>query len=281
VEPLSHLPKNPGELVAVDLYGPLPIGRGGVRYLFVCLEVFSKHVSLYPLKAATTKGCLRKITDHYLEKVIKPKAILSDHGSQFTSPMWKDTLEGLGVTVKYSPIRHLESNPVERVMKELGKFFRIYCCQTQKKWPEFVSHIQDWLNQSVSQTTGYKPIEGTEGEIFREIIKKLPNKPPEEDLPTKILKAYNRAKDKAEKRKDKRRKGRFEWKPEIGDLVLVRSQPVSDATRGIIGKFQRTYEGPFLIGEIINSGLYMLESELGESKGLFHISHLKPYIVPE
>jgi hypothetical protein len=63
--------------------------------------------------------------------------------------MWKNTLEELGITVKYSPIRHPESNPAERVMKELGKFFKIYCCQTHKKWPEFVSHIQNWLNQSV------------------------------------------------------------------------------------------------------------------------------------
>jgi hypothetical protein len=35
VEPLSHLPKNPGDLTAVDFYGPLPTGRGGVKHLFV------------------------------------------------------------------------------------------------------------------------------------------------------------------------------------------------------------------------------------------------------
>ena len=148
-----------------------------------------------------------------------------------------------------------------------------------------MNHIQDWLNQSVNQTTGYKPIEllegGTKREIFKEIIRKLPDKPLEEELPIKILKAYSRTKDKAERRKSKRKKGRFEWKPQVGDLVLVRSAPVSDATRGIIGKFQRIYEGPFLIRKRINSGLYELQNELGEVKGLFHITHLKPYIVQE
>jgi transposase InsO family protein len=108
---------------------------------------FSKYVSLYPLKAATTRGCLRKITDHYVEKVIKPKIILSDHGSQFTSPIWKETLENLGTDVRYSPIRHPESNPAERVMKELGKIFRIYCNEMHKKWPELIGNIQNWLNQ--------------------------------------------------------------------------------------------------------------------------------------
>lgn len=35
VELLSHLPKNPGDLTAVDFYGPLPAGRGGMKHLFV------------------------------------------------------------------------------------------------------------------------------------------------------------------------------------------------------------------------------------------------------
>jgi hypothetical protein len=35
IEQLPHLPKKPGELTAVDFYGPLPVGRGGVRYILV------------------------------------------------------------------------------------------------------------------------------------------------------------------------------------------------------------------------------------------------------
>jgi hypothetical protein len=80
IENVSHLPTTLGELVTVDLYGPLPAGRGGVKYLFVCLEVFSKHVTLYPLKAATTKSCLNKLRTHYFPKVLQPQTILSDHG---------------------------------------------------------------------------------------------------------------------------------------------------------------------------------------------------------
>jgi hypothetical protein len=40
MEKLSHLPNRPGELLTVDLYGPLPTGRGGVKYLLVSLEFF-------------------------------------------------------------------------------------------------------------------------------------------------------------------------------------------------------------------------------------------------
>jgi hypothetical protein len=67
----------------------------------------------------------------------------------------------------------------------------------------------------------------------------------------------------------------------MGDQVLVKSQPVSDASKGITGKFQRLYEGSFVIKEVVNVYLYKLQSKSGNSKGLFHISHLKPYVTPD
>jgi transposase InsO family protein len=121
LEILSHLPKEPNEFLSLDLYGPLPTGRGGARYLLVCLDVFSKHVRLYPLKSATTKSCLNKLKYDYFIKHLKP--ILSDHGSQFTSSLWKNTHSELNIKLQYTPIRNPESNPTERVMRELGKYF--------------------------------------------------------------------------------------------------------------------------------------------------------------
>ena len=126
IEIRSHLPTKPGELMSLDLYGPLPTGRGRVKYILVCLDVFSKHVALYALKSATTKSCLNKLKSHYFPEVTTPQCILSDHGSQFTSPTWIKALSDLNVNVKYSPIRHPESNPAERFMRELNKYFMIY-----------------------------------------------------------------------------------------------------------------------------------------------------------
>jgi hypothetical protein len=56
-EQRSHMPTNPGSLCAIDLFGSLPTSRGGVRYILVCLDVFSKYIKLYPLKSATTRAC--------------------------------------------------------------------------------------------------------------------------------------------------------------------------------------------------------------------------------
>jgi hypothetical protein len=84
-ELLSHLPKSPSELVALHFYGPLPIGRGGVKYLLVCLEVFSKHVTLYPLKSATTRSCLNKLVNHYISKKQTCKSLFLESSTSTNS----------------------------------------------------------------------------------------------------------------------------------------------------------------------------------------------------
>jgi transposase InsO family protein len=139
--------------------GHSPRCWGGVKYLLVCLEVFSKYVVLYPLKAATTKSCLNIFRTHYFPRVLQPQIILSDQGSQFGSPSWRKALAELGIQAKYSAIRHPESNPTERIMRELEKYFRIYCNTTHKKWQELVPYIEECLNSSVSETTEYAPTE--------------------------------------------------------------------------------------------------------------------------
>jgi transposase InsO family protein len=98
--------------------GHSPTGRGGVKYLSARFDMFSKHVALYHLKAATTMGCLNKVKTHYFPEIATPETILSDHGSQFSSASWRKALPELGNQTRYSPIRYLEGNPTECVMCE-------------------------------------------------------------------------------------------------------------------------------------------------------------------
>jgi hypothetical protein len=58
----SIIAENPGDLVTVDYYGPLPASRSRVTYIFVVIDAFSKFVRLYPLcraQAKISENCLR------------------------------------------------------------------------------------------------------------------------------------------------------------------------------------------------------------------------------
>jgi len=180
-EEKHHLPKKPGNLCALDLYGSLPTSRAGVKYILVCYDVFSKHVKLYPLKAATTKACLNKLINKYFGEVIKPKMIISDNGSQFRSSSWKKKLAEHEVEVRFAPVRHPQSNPNERIMKELSKFYRIYCHQNHKRWAELLPQIEQWLNKTVASSTGCAPVElifnAPKPDIFAKFLPEIGDSP--------------------------------------------------------------------------------------------------------
>lgn len=113
--------RTPSDMVTVDFYGPLPRSIGGVEYIFVVLDMHSTYVKLHPIKKATTWIVLKKIIEQYIPEIGKPSTILSDNGTEFTSPVWKSRLQQEKIRVIFSSIRHPQSNPTERVMRELGR----------------------------------------------------------------------------------------------------------------------------------------------------------------
>ena len=115
------LTDGPCEILAVDFYGPLPRSKGGVQYIFTTIDVFSKFVVLYPMRKATTYMALKRIIGHYINNYGKPLKILSDHGTQFTSKKWVETLRRENIKTIYSSIRHPQSNPDERIHR-VGSF---------------------------------------------------------------------------------------------------------------------------------------------------------------
>jgi hypothetical protein len=95
-------------------------------YILVVIDAFSKFVKLYPLCRAQARISVRRVVEDF-QHVVPIKVILSDHGTQFQSRLWQDTLRQWGITHTMSSIRHPQSNLWERVIKELARLFRAYC----------------------------------------------------------------------------------------------------------------------------------------------------------
>jgi hypothetical protein len=98
-------------------------------------------------------------------------------------------------------------------MRELSKFFRIYCYDNYKKRAALLPHIEGWLNKRVASSTGYSSSEL----IFRErtpsiFYKMLPELKPDnsdiENLDTKLKRAFSRIKKEScgKRKKKKERK---------------------------------------------------------------------------
>lgn len=69
----SLLSDDVGELVAVDLYRPLPQARAGKTHIFVVKDILSKHVKLSLLKKAIAKACVNCILKKFVP-IITPNS---------------------------------------------------------------------------------------------------------------------------------------------------------------------------------------------------------------
>jgi hypothetical protein len=61
--------------------------------------------------------------------------------------------------VKYTTPYHTlpASNPVEKVMREIGRICRTHCQNEHSTWPAIVPRLMTWLNMTVYDSTGYTP----------------------------------------------------------------------------------------------------------------------------
>ena len=84
-------------------------------------------------------------------------------------------------------------------------------------------------------------------------------------------------KKRAMAREKCRKQGNAEWNPELNENVLVKTQPMSDAIRGIISKFLDLFQGPYRISKVLGHSAYELRDEQGKIRGEFNKKQLKRY----
>ena len=250
--------ERPNQLVAVDYFGPLPRSVGGAEYIFVMLDICTRYVSLYALKKATARATIGKVRD-YFAKVGKPSRILSDHGTQFMSRLWQDFLRESGVEAVYCSIRHPEANPSERVMRELNKFFRIYCHDRHTAWAKHLAQINYWLNFTTHSTTGFTPYELQFGEAPGDKLRKLIKFPDEIAEPREIKIELAKLRTDKRHKQQKERQATYSVTPiKIGDLVLLRVPKPSNLAEKKISKFFLLYYGPYRINRAFNDNAFEL-----------------------
>lgn len=273
----SIVTKDIGELVMADLYGPLPKGAMGYVYILVVQDSFSKFIKLFHLKRATAAAVVAAIKR--FTKIIKPKAIMTDNGSQFISALWRSTLNELGIKAIYTTVRNPRPNTTERVNKELGRLFRTFCHEDHRTWVKYVPKIEELYNNTLHESTGYTPCEIMYGEStkltfdrnFPILSEKLNVDVVRENVRSNLLKASLIRQGKFNRRN---RLLKFN----IGDLVKLRRLNISDAEQGITKKFELLYEGPYRVAAVPFDNVYTLtDPKTNALRGNFNTYNLSRY----
>ncbi len=128
----------PMDLIFVDHIGPLNPGTTFnnriCNFILIVVDAYTRFVWAFPVvnvKASTTISCIMEniVPSHGLFKEIR-----SDRGAAFTSNLYKETMDALGVNIVMIPPRNPQSNPSERYNQGLYNYIKTDKTFTTNNW---------------------------------------------------------------------------------------------------------------------------------------------------
>lgn len=127
------------------------------------------------------------------------------------------------------PFIIIESNPVQRANREIGRLLRICCHENYTKWVQWLSYVEYWINNVTHSTTELTPhhiMFGNRSSRYIEKIISFPNTEPSEPEIIAHL-ARENIRKKAIQRQQKADKAKRFINCEVGQEVLVKTYNLS------------------------------------------------------
>nr|XP_023894190.1 uncharacterized protein LOC112006122 [Quercus suber]XP_023925873.1 uncharacterized protein LOC112037295 [Quercus suber] len=90
----------------IDIVGPLPLGKGKVKFLLIAIDYFTKWVEVEALATITEARIRGFVWKNIICKFEIPRTIISDNGQQFDSQGFKDFCSDLGIKNQFSSLGH-------------------------------------------------------------------------------------------------------------------------------------------------------------------------------
>ena len=154
-----QIPKaaNPAEKYFVDFLGPFKTSDNGMKYVFVCVDSFTRYV-----ETAATKDCKAETVINFLMDNIITRhgmffMLISDRAKSFTSDLMKNFAERLGFSHVFTTSFHPQSNISERVNASIANMLSNYCATNHKDWNLMLSSITLALNTQYHRSIDTTP----------------------------------------------------------------------------------------------------------------------------
>ncbi|KAK9050039.1 hypothetical protein SSX86_030992 [Deinandra increscens subsp. villosa] len=256
----------------MDIVGPFPVASGGVKFLIVAIDYFTKWVEAKPLANISGKQVKRFVWEHIVCRFGLPLYIITDNGQQFAGNPFAEWCEELHINQVFTSVAHPQANgQVERANRSLVEGIKMRLTKYGGSWVDELPHVL-WAHRTMPKTsngeTPFSLVYGTEAVIPAEIgmpsyrlqMQVTDN---EEALRTNLdfleerreITAIRESRYKKEMAKYYNAKAKVHQYKE-GEYVL-RNNEVSRALP--LGKMSPKWEGPYIIKKAIGNGSYILK----------------------
>ena len=219
---------NPGEILYLDVIGPLSTGRGGFKYIHCIVDSTTRLSQADKLKIVNS-GKIISILNGWIRRQGIMGTIVTDNASYYASEELNQWCEKMNINHRFiAPYRHQSMGIVKRCNRTIEDRIRKLLYSHGGSWVNYVKTAEQDINNAVNSTTGFTPI----------------------DLWYGTKEMQKRAKERADKKRDMRnqRKKIFPVNFYTGQMVLVRENN-PEKQRKFDGKWKRPYIVKFRISK--------------------------------
>nr|ABF98055.1 retrotransposon protein, putative, unclassified [Oryza sativa Japonica Group] len=277
----------------LDILGPFRRAPGGFEYLYVAVDKFTKWPEAYPVIKIDKHSALKFIRG-ITARFGVPNRIITDNGTQFTSELFGDYCEDMGIKLCFASPAHPRSNgQVERANAEILKGLKTKTFNILKKhgdsWIEELPAVL-WANRTTpSRATGETPfflVYGAEAVLPSELTLRSPRvtmycEADQDQLRRDDLDYLEERRRRAALRAARYQQSLRRYHQRhvrarslcVDDLVLHRIQ-----TRAGLSKLSPMWEGPYRVIGVPRPGSVRLATGDGtELPNPWNIEHLRRF----
>ena len=282
----------PGDCVATDYLGPLPVTDRGHRYVLLFTDHFTKNVEIVPTKDMTAETCATKLLNEVISRRGCPLAIHSDQGRTYESKVFQELCRMLEVRKTRTSVRNPRGNgQAELFNRTLIRMVKAYLQEEQRDWDLHLGCLAGAYRATPDESTRMTPNLLTMGREVRlpgELVFTSTNSYNGEEITSygefvdELRSRMQHAREIARKYMSiaaKRSKELYDAKLafhryEVGDVVwcLMEVRKV-----GVSPKLEFIFEGPFLVKEKLSELDFVLQLDKEGAERPVHHNKLKPY----
>ena len=167
----THQPRKTGyvgELLFVDLVGPMPVTNSQHKYILTMEDAYSRYVVAVPIRNKEAATVSKHLMDRYVSILGTPAAIHSDQGKEFTASVFTDLMDKLQVGRTTTPAYNPQSNGnLERFHRTLNSIIRVFCDREDPEWEQYLPSATLAYNTKQHSSTGITPFLGMFGRECR------------------------------------------------------------------------------------------------------------------
>ena len=150
--------QSPGQIVGLDLIGPLIRSHQGHSYIMVLIDHFSGWVECYPLESKSNEEVWEKFRNEYLPRHGSCRVLITDQGAEFKGKEWEEWLRGNRIEHRRTSPYHPQSNgKTERVNRTIKEMIRKLVNGERSNWEDELASVLWAIRSNTSVVTGYSP----------------------------------------------------------------------------------------------------------------------------